>query len=513
MFKKGQIDSAKKLLSFIAARNHEEMVKASLELLREMFGQSVAENAENNGLLRHQSILRAKDHVSYWGILAQNAPLSGTYENFSLVVFPEEKDEPSQQLLLCFGIGTGGITDDAERLRMPWVSRYARSLLRLVRKNGWVVDGTRTFAKDDFADIQLPIDEPTINSLGNFANHESLWRAYSKYLPTACVISPDDKGAWVFLAHLLLYGKFREWKVLKAYYNIFHNELIPALVDMARPYPKIEELVQFVRERKYVILQGPPGTGKSYLAKQVAVRLMESDKITCDVIQFHSSFGYDDFVEGFRPDVNKDQQLYFVAHEGAFVRGLESAANGKGHLLIIDEINRGDLSRILGEAIYLLEPGESRTVRFRSGKERTMPDKFYLLGTMNTADRSIALLDFAIRRRFAFIDVWPSAKQLDDLLATSNLTDSGKQLAKGLFAQLQSVFFELATDEDAVLQPGHTYFWAVDDGQLRRRLKYELAPLLCEYIREGRLTLARNEINQIIDKLEDVEDTNQDRVD
>jgi hypothetical protein len=217
--------------------------------------------------------------VSYWGVLNENATTSGVYENFSLVVFPEagDGDEPSRQLLVCYGIGTGGITEDADRLRMPWVSRYARAMLRLLRQKGWLAVGAETFAKEDLADDRIPVDGPTIESLGRFAKYDGIWADYKRHLPTACVILPDADGAKALLAHLLLYGKFREWRVLSAYRNTMDFELMPALVEVTRAYPEVDTLAQHVRERRFVILQGPPGTGKTYLALQVATALKERD--------------------------------------------------------------------------------------------------------------------------------------------------------------------------------------------------------------------------------------------
>ena len=128
-----------------------------------------------------------------------------------------------------------------------------------------------------------------------------------------------------------------------------------------------------------------------------------------------------------------------------------------------------------------------------------MPKNLYIIGTMNTADRTIAILDFAIRRRFAFIDVWPSGKKLKDILDKNGVGDDVKKLVMKYFNQIQNIFFEYATDEDLHLQPGHTYFIARSENELENKLKYEIVPLLREYINEGRLPLAKDEILGFID--------------
>jgi len=172
-------------------------------------------------------------------------------------------------------------------------------------------------------------------------------------------------------------------------------------------------------------------------------------------------------------------------------------------LLIIDEINRGDLAKILGEAIFLFEPNEERTIKLKSGKEITMPKNLYVIGTMNTADRTIAILDFAIRRRFAFIDVWPSSEELRKILEEKKVEERTKNLALKYYNEIQNIFFKYATDEELHLQPGHTYFIATSEKELKSKLKYEVVPLLQEYLIEGRLSIAKNEILAFIEKLQE----------
>ena len=129
-----------------------------------------------------------------------------------------------------------------------------------------------------------------------------------------------------------------------------------------------------------------------------------------------------------------------------------------------------------------------------------MPDNFYLIGTMNTADRTIAILDFAIRRRFAFIDVWPSAVQLKQIYNNKNLKVQEKALE--YYNRLQYIFFDKAIEADLNLQPGHTYFIAESIDALKAKMKYEVAPLLREYLAEGKLAFAKNELQAIIAEIQ-----------
>ena len=172
-------------------------------------------------------------------------------------------------------------------------------------------------------------------------------------------------------------------------------------------------------------------------------------------------------------------------------------------LLIIDEINRADLGRVLGEAIYLFEPREIAEQRSRSvalaassgrrNPELQIPENLFMLGTMNSADRSTAILDLAVRRRFAFVDVWPDW----DVVQSQHIP-----LAYGgLREPYSDIFSQQAPDDALVLMPGHAYFLAKDQSQLARRLRFELIPLLNEYLAEGRLGPCETELEAYLDWL------------
>ena len=169
-------------------------------------------------------------------------------------------------------------------------------------------------------------------------------------------------------------------------------------------------------------------------------------------------------------------------------------------LIIIDEINRADLGKILGEAIYLFEPDEvgKRTVDLAhpvNGKSNfSLPQNLYVLGTMNTADRSIASIDLAIRRRFSFISMMPDRQVV---------AAQGLQLAVDFYDRICDVFVEHAPSDALDLLPGHSYFLVKDEAGLKKRLRYELLPLLDEYLRAGYLGPATTELNAVRDAIED----------
>jgi MoxR-like ATPase len=275
---------------------------------------------------------------------------------------------------------------------------------------------------------------------------------------------------------------------------------------------------------KNVILYGPPGTGKTYIAKKVAEalvrpqtqnRLSETATIlppaemaelaVADFVEwatFHQSYAYEDFVEGLRP-VQSDEGPEGVSYKvvpGVFKRICSRADNDPGnkYVLVIDEINRGNIAKILGELITLLEDDKRAeganplTVTLPySGKDFSVPANLYIIGTMNTADRSIALLDVALRRRFAFVELMPQPELLDDCQVESAesvvpLGDLLRSLNRGIRKYL---------DRDH--QIGHSYFLTVAQAAEEKRAEVlefvwnnKIVPLLEEYFYSQRDRLA-----------------------
>lgn len=253
-----------------------------------------------------------------------------------------------------------------------------------------------------------------------------------------------------------------------------------------------EALQRSILRKKNIILQGPPGTGKTFIAKRLARHLGGSTVDgSIEMVQFHQSFGYEDFVMGYRPGENG-----FEAHEGIFPEFCRRAEGDPDtpHFLIIDEINRGNLSRILGELMVLIEHDKRGSEHgLRLGRSEGPADRFHvpanlhIIGTMNTADRSLGRVDYALRRRFHFHSIPPCF----DASMRDHLIDLGcpAGLASHVTLEMTAMNNSIA-DPEGDLGPGfeigHSYFCdAPEDGDWNRWLAdiidLELIPLLREY--------------------------------
>jgi 5-methylcytosine-specific restriction protein B len=218
-------------------------------------------------------------------------------------------------------------------------------------------------------------------------------------------------------------------------------------------------------------------------------------------VQFHPSVTYEDFVVGLSPEPS-EHGLHFNVKPGWLMQAVLGAQK-QPFLLVIDEINRADLGRVLGEAVYLFEADEvgkqdarhvELTHAMNGSKQLKLPANLFVLATMNTADRSIARMDLAIRRRFAFVTVPPNPAPVDRC---------GISLAKEAFSRIQQVFVEHGTDEVLDLMPGHAYFLAANDADLRMRMRFSLLPLLGEYLQLGLMGSAHADLETVRDWLED----------
>lgn len=293
----------------------------------------------------------------------------------------------------------------------------------------------------------------------------------------------------------------------------------------------LKELRTELYRKGQVILQGPPGTGKTHLAREfigwfsgpdsgasqvsrIAETLPSHERTPervaevaaasglvgiWDIVQFHPSMSYDDFVRSLRAEpvaggvtfVPTHRTFGFLCAVGAHLKTLGSTIEV---LLIVDEINRADISKVLGELIYGLEYRDQPVTTpytVDGSAAITVPSNLYLIGTMNTADRSIALIDYALRRRFVYLDVLPDRAAIE---SATGFTPAGRSAALVLFDRVAAIF--AASSELRSIQPGHSYFLpnsgsadaTAEADSIARRFAYELIPLLFEYETEGRFS-------------------------
>ena len=242
-------------------------------------------------------------------------------------------------------------------------------------------------------------------------------------------------------------------------------------------------LVGLVQKKKNVILQGAPGVGKTFVAKRLAYSIMGvKDPNRVMMVQFHQSYSYEDFIMGFRPT-----EKGFELNRGAFYSFCKNAEidSENDYFFIIDEINRGNLSKIFGELFMLIE-NDKRGVELKllySDEKFSVPDNVYIIGMMNTADRSLAMLDYALRRRFAFYEMRPGFN-------TNGFIQYRKDLNNAKFDKLiqcveqlnESISMDESLGEGFCI--GHSYFCNLDEiseQTLTAIVEYELIPLLKEY--------------------------------
>ncbi|WP_280437999.1 McrB family protein [Nocardia carnea] len=247
------------------------------------------------------------------------------------------------------------------------------------------------------------------------------------------------------------------------------------------PQTWIQECIELLRDRPQLIFYGPPGTGKTYLAQKIAEHIAPDGNVT--VVQFHPAYSYEDFFEGYRPVPLGNGQIGFDLKPGPLRRIVDKAVENPTavYVLIIDEINRGNLAKIFGELYFLLEyRNTSIDLLYRPETEGgfSLPRNLVLIGTMNTADRSIALVDAAMRRRFAFVPLHPSESPTNGILR-SWLADQGYDIT---VADLLDALNSRIADTDFKIGPSYFMRPAVfAPGGLERVWRTAILPLLEEH--------------------------------
>jgi hypothetical protein len=270
----------------------------------------------------------------------------------------------------------------------------------------------------------------------------------------------------------------------------------PVLGD---PPPDVLAVSRLISEYRNIILYGPPGTGKTYLVREAArywlagankISEEEAGKQYLSFVQFHPSYGYEDFIRGLTATTDTEGRLHYLYRDGLFLETClkaQHAGNKEQFVLIIDEINRGDIPRIFGELMYLLEyRGSKYQLNLQypdkdGNRSFYVPENLHVIGTMNTADRSIALLDTALRRRFQFHEIMPDSGKITSVIPVGESDE--KCEPRTILENINERIRDQGLREKQI---GHSYFMqdgtAIDDlGVLMGRFNGQILPLLQEY--------------------------------
>ena len=370
------------------------------------------------------------------------------------------------------------------------------------------VTGTVIDNKNDGKNIMVEWDEPEEREWYMFTGRNTIWNITPK----------DDKDDWakeelikfVFDGENQDYQKFINDPYWGDRYNLVaENEKDEEFI----PYTKTDFLKEvFMDEEKYdviknilirkknIILQGVPGVGKTFCAKKLFYSIIgKKDDTKIKTIQFHQSYSYEDFIQGFRPNNDgrfelKNGVFYNLVKEAReeYEKAEQENRKAQEYCIIIDEINRGNLSKVFGELMMLIESDKrkkewSLKLTYSPNEDFYIPKNLYIIGTMNTADRSLTMIDYALRRRFSFITLEPAFKnkKLENyLINDEGIDDEFATRITQMYVQLNQFIIDTFKNDNFVI--GHSYFVnQLDRDKLESSyneiVQYEIKPLLEEY--------------------------------
>ena len=433
---------------------------------------------KGNAVIRNNLLDQSfSDGSAYFGFINSEEETAGPYSDLSFVIFPDASD--AKTCVVSLVVGSSGFRSDYQLASLPGLKR---SFLRLKS------DDNLSFFKTSFEDIESTATDLLTKIRADYPSLRNVIESYKTVILASRIVSLESNALDIIYSWLATYANVRGWGTAAQRNNI--KKCLDSIPMPVLPDEK-KEIKDLLDRRRYVVLQGAPGTGKTYTALKIAEMEEGGEKIFRKTFfeQFHAETTYSDFVYGLEPKTSSGGSMFQVK-EGILYQAVRYAIEHKEEnvLLIIDEINRANLSNVLGPVFYLFEfqaGPRSTIINLGNLKLSKLPDNLYVIATMNTADRSLAVVDFALRRRFAWYTLRPHKVT----------PEKGKTFMDKIYNRFSEIFYEYATDDELNLQPGQSYFIVDSDNKeknMKERLIYELMPLIKEYLAEGYLLKARD---------------------
>ncbi|SHM69661.1 McrB family protein [Flavobacterium chilense] len=464
-----------------------ENIRAFIKEEAKKFGGEIGEDYIERNNTKDDAFNKGR---AYFGIISTEEEHQGPYHDFSIVIFPSR--DIGKSWILALGVGSMGFKNDYELASYPGLRRLFSKIIK--PDNGYI--------KSDFSNIEdgLPKEFFGRKDIIHLKKAIDNSKGYGKVLPAIQILEDleSDETKKIISAFLAIYAKIKNWNNKSEFSTKIDEALEPFLASKSSEIT--DELFKLITERKYIVLQGAPGTGKTRTAKLLG------EKLTAEkfFIQFHAETSYSDFISGLRPKINSNVIGYEII-KGEFVKAIEFANKHENTnvLLIIDEINRANLANVLGPIFYLFEHKmDISNVKIEISpdlKIKQLPKNLYVIATMNTADRSLAVVDFALRRRFAWYTVKPTiiagnSKKIDNT-EVIQVEGTNSYFFIEDFNKISTIFNWYATSNELSLQPGQGYFIANNVDEMKDRIRYEIFPLIKEYLEEGLIRNAKEEFN------------------
>jgi 5-methylcytosine-specific restriction protein B len=262
----------------------------------------------------------------------------------------------------------------------------------------------------------------------------------------------------------------------------------------------IDEVVDLLGEKRQIVFYGPPGTGKTFIAQALAEAIAPDSELR-RLVQFHPSTSYEDFFEGYRPSADASGNLSYSLQQGPFAELADHAAeDSRTHVLIIDELNRANVPKVLGELLFLLEYRDESVVPLYRPEGFQLPENLWLIATMNTADRSIASLDAALRRRFHFVPIFPHLPPVDGLLQRFLVATQGDSQWADLVEMVNEELRERFGNSDLLIGPSHFMNSDLDENRMDRIWRYDIEPFLEDQFFGDQATIERFRWRKVLER-------------